>query len=206
MRVSANANIDTRKKRAGIFKPGGELYDCQGCGQRCNLCKYKAANEKVLKFTVQLDEERIAERKKENDKSCEFYAKKFGLLKKASVLMFYGRSNDAFDEIAKAAQIIKDQWETVKENELMIQKRWQFKLNLPDGLELPKPVDKIRQEDLTEEFLKSVDAGSSDISTVKLYIEKVCPHIRNAYDKNTFLNGLIDDLYHQAEAVMVDKQ
>ncbi len=31
---------------------------------------------------------------------------KFGLLKKACVLFFYGRYNDAFDEIAKAAKII----------------------------------------------------------------------------------------------------
>jgi hypothetical protein len=31
---------------------------------------------------------------------------KFGLLKKACVLFFYGRYNDSFDEIAKAAKII----------------------------------------------------------------------------------------------------
>lgn len=34
------------------------------------------------------------------------YTRKFGLLKKACVLFFYGRYNDAFDEIAKAAKII----------------------------------------------------------------------------------------------------
>jgi hypothetical protein len=37
------------------------------------------------------------------------YCKKFGLLKKASVLSYYGRENEAFNEIAKAVQIIKDQ-------------------------------------------------------------------------------------------------
>ena len=31
------------------------------------------------------------------------FAKKFGILKKASDLLFYGRANDAFDEVAKAA-------------------------------------------------------------------------------------------------------
>lgn len=31
---------------------------------------------------------------------------KFGLLKKACVLFFYGRYNDAFDEVAKSAKII----------------------------------------------------------------------------------------------------
>lgn len=39
----------------------------------------------------------------------ENYCKKFGLLKKASVLSFYGRSNEAFNEIAKAVAIIKEQ-------------------------------------------------------------------------------------------------
>ena len=38
----------------------------------------------------------------------ETFAKKFGLLKKACVLHFYGRYNDAFDVVAKAAEIIKD--------------------------------------------------------------------------------------------------
>ena len=206
MRVTANANVVTTKKRPGTFKYAGDLFDCKGCGAKCNMCLYKAANAHTLKFKAKLDEDRIAERKRENDTACELFAKKFGLLKKASVLMFYGRCNDAFDEIAKAAQIIKEQWETVKENELAIQKRWQFKLNLPDGLELPKPVDKLRKEDVTDEFLKSIDAGNADISTIKLYIEKVCPHIRNQYDKNTFLNGLIDDLYHRTEGIMIEKQ
>lgn len=39
----------------------------------------------------------------------ENFCKKFGLLKKASVLLFYGRENDAFNEIAKAVNIIKEQ-------------------------------------------------------------------------------------------------
>ena len=34
------------------------------------------------------------------------YTIKFGLLKKACVLYFYGRFNDSFDEVAKAAKII----------------------------------------------------------------------------------------------------
>ncbi len=36
------------------------------------------------------------------------YTKKFGLLKKACVLLFYGRVNDSFDVIAKAASIIQE--------------------------------------------------------------------------------------------------
>ena len=108
------------------------------------------------------------------------FAKKFCILKKASVLLFYGRANDAFDEIAKAAQIIKNQKEVQKEAELNLQKRWQFKLGLPDGFELPKPIDKIRPEDVTDQFLKSIDTGGGvEKSTLKLYINNVCPLIRS---------------------------
>ncbi len=124
--------------------------------------------------------ELIDERKKNNDNQRNMFAKKFGILKKASVLLFYGRANDAFDEIAKAAQIIKNQKEVQKEAELNLQKRWQFKLGLPDGFELPKPIDKIRPEDVTDQFLKSIDTGGGvEKSTLKLYINNVCPLIRS---------------------------
>jgi len=41
----------------------------------------------------------------------ENFCKKFGYLKKGCVLMFYQRYNDAFDELAKAVNIIKYQKE-----------------------------------------------------------------------------------------------
>jgi hypothetical protein len=44
----------------------------------------------------------LTEKKKEDDQAFDNFYKKFGILKKASVLLFYGRTNDAFDEIAKA--------------------------------------------------------------------------------------------------------
>ena len=43
------------------------------------------------------------------------YTKKFGFLKKACVLFFYGRMNDSFDEVAKAAKIIQEQKEIEKQ-------------------------------------------------------------------------------------------
>lgn len=46
------------------------------------------------------------------------------MLKKASVLMFYGRYNDAFDQIAKAADIIKKQNVKSKEDQEDLQKHW----------------------------------------------------------------------------------
>jgi hypothetical protein len=40
-------------------------------------------------------------------------------------------------------------------------------------LELPKPVEKITKEDLTEEFYKKIDVR--DKATLYLYIKNVCP-------------------------------
>jgi len=95
------------------------------------------------------------------------------MLKKASVLMFYGRYNDAFDQIAQAAKIIKDQNEKVKENEMDLQKFWQEKLGMNDIPEVP--INKLTKDDLTDKFLRSLDSGSSDIATLKLYLTRVCP-------------------------------
>jgi len=88
----------------------------------------------------------------------------------------------------------------------VLQRRWQFKLGLQDGLELPKAPEKVRPEDVTDEFLKQIDAGNADISTLKLYISKICPQIRSQYDRDTFLNGLIEDLYLRCEDIMLEKQ
>ena len=104
------------------FSCTGPLYDCPGGCSRCNLCNYKQRATAVIKkqkesTNTKIDMEKIIERKKENDQSVNMFCKKFGMLKKASVLLFYGRANDAFDEIAKAANIIKDQREAEKENE-----------------------------------------------------------------------------------------
>lgn len=71
----------------------------------------------------------------------ENYTLKFGHLKKACVLYFYGRCNDAFDEVAKAAEIIQKQREVEKQKQSLIEKRWKFKLNIDDGFELPMPID-----------------------------------------------------------------
>lgn len=127
--------MSTGPVKKGNFKHTGDLYDCHGCGAHCNMCRYREAAQKVLtKKELPVDEDApksprtirklkkkaeeleakelaIDERKAQNDENCDKFAKKFGLLKKANVLMFYGRSNDAFDEIAKAAAIIKEQWE-----------------------------------------------------------------------------------------------
>lgn len=68
------------------------------------------------------------------------------------------------------------------------------------------PFDKIRPEDVTESFLKSIEAGQADLATLKIYIQQVCPLIRDANDRNTFLDGCIEDLYHRCEDIMLEKK
>ncbi len=69
------------------------------------------------------------------------YTKKFGLLKKACVLYFYGRYGDAFEQIANAAEIIKNQREIEKHKQTVIERRWKFKLGMDEGFEFPMPLD-----------------------------------------------------------------
>lgn len=71
---------------------------------------------------------------------------------------------------------------------------------------MPKPLEKIRPEDVTDEFLKSIEAGATDLATLKIYIHQVCPLIRDQNDRNTFLNGLIEDLYLKCEDIMINKK
>lgn len=54
--------------------------------------------------------------------------------------------------------------------------------------------------------MKSIDAPTADLATLKIYIQQVCPLIRDQNDRDTFLNGLIEDLYHQCEDIMIDKK
>ena len=94
--------------------------------------------------------------------------------------MHYERYNDAFDEIAKAAEIIKKQNIKAKEDQEELQKHWQEKLGMNDVPEFPKPIDKITVDDLNEKFLKQLagEGTGNDISSLKLYMQRVCPQIR----------------------------
>lgn len=67
-------------------------------------------------------------------------------------------------------------------------------------------IESIRKEDLTEDFLKSFELGNADITTKKILLMNICPLIRNAGDKDMFLNGLINDFYLECEAILAKKQ
>ena len=80
-----------------------------------------------------------------------------------------------------------------------------MKLNLPDGFELPNnaAIEKITPEDITEEFLKACveSSGSNcDLATMKLYLQNVCPLVKSQYNREIFLNNLIEEFYLKCEA------
>jgi len=77
----------------------------------------------------------------------------------------------------------------------MIKRKWEVKLNCGD-VELAKDYRKIRPEDVTDDLLKN---ETVDKATMKLYVSKICPLIRDIGDRNVFLNGLVEDLYYECE-------
>lgn len=124
--------VDAEKPKE-VFRPSGALFDCVGCNSKsskhiggpCNLCRYKemAATssakfvdkkrmESLRKSLDKRESEEVKQEQKEMSQIMKIldldnnYTVKFGLLKKACVLAFYGRYNDSFDEVAKAAKII----------------------------------------------------------------------------------------------------
>jgi hypothetical protein len=117
----------------------------------------------------------------------ENFCKKFGSLKKASVLAYYGRNNEAFEEICKAAEIVKNQKAFDEQRNTAIRKRWCFKLGLDEGFELPFPIDKIHPDDVTNKMLSAADAGVP-IATMRLYLDAVSPFKLEEYSKNAYIN------------------
>ena len=161
----------------------------------------------VLNKSVK-NKDAIAERKADNDEKVENFFKKFGILKKASVLLHYGRPNDAWTEICKAAAIMQKQKEKEVEVQSKLENRWQVKLGLGlSAIETPIPINKITSKDLTPAFLKEMTKdGQSDPATMKLYLQNVCPMIRLAGNRDVFINQLIEEFYLQVEDILQDKK
>lgn len=117
MRLKANEKImakaeGDKRMHDNDFTFSGGLKGCQGCGNRCNLCQFNSKAKEMenkftsMKTTAAINPDKVAEKNaaiKEND---EIFKKKFGMLKKASVLLQYDRPIDAFDEIKVACKII----------------------------------------------------------------------------------------------------
>lgn len=133
------------------------------------------------------------------------YTKKFGHFKKACVLFFYGRYNDSFDEVAKAAKIIQDQKEVEKEKQRILEKRWKFKLCLDDNFELPIPIETIDPAKVDEKFLIKMDIPGVELASIKMFIEQ-CSPLGEDFSKHTYLNKCVEDFFLECEGKIEDKQ
>jgi len=56
-----------------------------------------------------INEDKVNDKVTQNNKDIDLFKRKFGILKKASVLIFYGRPNDCFDALCPAIKIIQEQ-------------------------------------------------------------------------------------------------
>jgi hypothetical protein len=98
------------------------------------------------------------------------YFKKFGMLKKAAVLLFYERENEAMDEIAKAVEIAKEQRKSEAAKNEAIQRRWQFKLGI-DEIEIPAQMLKTHPDQVTDKELQAVVGDNGvPLATARLYL------------------------------------
>jgi hypothetical protein len=68
------------------------------------MCQFRTLSLETLeKFQAKaelsnpIDEDIVTEKWNQNNEFTNSYCKKFGILKKASILAFYDRTNDAFD-------------------------------------------------------------------------------------------------------------
>eukprot|EP00353_Schmidingerella_taraikaensis_P001048 CAMPEP_0185596582 /NCGR_PEP_ID=MMETSP0434-20130131/80836_1 /TAXON_ID=626734 ORGANISM="Favella taraikaensis, Strain Fe Narragansett Bay" /NCGR_SAMPLE_ID=MMETSP0434 /ASSEMBLY_ACC=CAM_ASM_000379 /LENGTH=438 /DNA_ID=CAMNT_0028225103 /DNA_START=2099 /DNA_END=3415 /DNA_ORIENTATION=- len=226
------------KKAGAAFIPTGRIYDCKGgCYSvyKCNMCKYKQMAGTLItdldhKPKFNPAEERMKKRCyagmqraeasetknyiKEMDtikkelKLDELYCKKFGLLKKASILAYYGREKDAKHTVATAATIVASNVSSTRRNRRPSSKDGNSNLALDDGFELPERanIKKKHPNDISDEDLAECELGpGTTLATVRLYIDKVSPYNNEAYNKNVFLDRLIEDLYISCEAKKMKK-
>lgn len=140
----------------------------------------------------------------------ELFCKKFGYLKKASVLAYYERDKDAKKEVAKAAQIVKEQRKLDAEKVEAIQRRWKVKLGLDDAFELPATpevnIKTMLPRDIKDKDLAKLEFGQPvSVAAVRLYIEKTSPFNLEGYSKHVFLDQCIEQLYMECEARRVDQ-
>ena len=138
MQKTVRGQVDS-KLPSHAFIPTGTITDCKGgCfTTKCNSCKYKSMAGYIITnlddTSIRPDMKTIAEKKQsknarinaETKETLEYmetmkkinedlnldeeYCKKFGLLKKASILSHYRRDKDAKLEIARAATIVQTQ-------------------------------------------------------------------------------------------------
>ena len=184
MKKNALKEVDNKNVKKP-FIPASNLTDCKYTADsscHCNICKHRfAAKENERSHSIKSkkyynimkgrEDAVITEYMKDiealkNDTETknrflitDDFCKKFGYLKKACILYYYGRDKEAKRELAFAGKIVQKEMERDSLRTEAIQKRWKFKLGLDEGFELPETVklDKFLPENISDAELKSGD-------------------------------------------------
>ena len=213
--IQAAMEKDTQK-RAWI--PASNLQPCTGCGvvgdkrKPCNQCQLRELMRKkheVYEKATKTKNKKLLNTKKQKDKKSELakhdqdYTTKFGLLKKAAVLVGSERWGDAHKAILQAVKMVKQERQEEKRLREVKEKKWKQKLVIPLDLEVnyaeltSEPITKLRLERLGIEV---------PLQKIEVLVEKMCGKDANAYSKNQFLNTQIIELYEAVDDAIKDKK
>lgn len=187
--------------------PASNIQPCHGCGvvgdkrKPCNTCQLnelmrkkhenyqkatKAKNAKLLNSPSQKER---TKRFKQKDDDYQF---KFGLLKKAAVLVNSERWGDAHKNILEAVKIVQKEQKEEKEMRERKEKKLRLKLQIP--LDIPIDYAKLAKEPITKYRLERMGINIP-IQKIEIFVEKMCGKDAEAYSKNQFLNTQIMELY-----------
>ena len=119
---------------------------------------------------------------------------KFGLLKKGIVLFNKERYSDSFTNIAKAAEMVrqekKEEDERLEENDKM----WRFRCEIPPDLKINKDV--FLEKPITEKAVEKLGVAIT-VQSLQLYLNKTASDATQQPSKNRFLNDQIELFYFQ---------
>jgi len=204
------------QKRAWV--PASNIRPCTGCGvvgdkrKPCNNCQLrelmrkkheqymkatKAKNKKLLNTPKQKSKKEELE-KRDND-----YIFKFGLLKKAAVLVSSERWGDAHKTILQAVKMVKKERLADKNNKENKEKKVRTKLGIPLDLELN--YEELTSEPLTKTRLEKLGIDIP-IQKMEIYITEMGVPDSTLFSKNYYLNNQIVDLYEAIDAAIQDKR
>ncbi|MDR3582440.1 MAG: hypothetical protein P4L67_04175 [Candidatus Pacebacteria bacterium] len=213
--IQATLEKDVQKR---AWVPASNLRPCPGCGvvgdkrKPCNQCQlqglmrkkletYAKATKKWNKMLLNTPKQKA--KKDELDRRDQDYTTKFGLLKKAAVLVNSERWGDAHKNILQAVKMVKKERLEEKQNRERKERRLKQELMIPMDLELN--YEELTSEPITKGRLEKLGIDVP-IQKVQIIVEKMCGKDASAYSKNQFLNAQIVELYDAVDAAIKDRR
>jgi len=191
------------------WNPTGAIFSCNGCGKSyglrkrgekggtkvCGFCRYTQHNDlmtdkerKEAERTNKIILEKINYKSSPPEEWDQSFEKKFGVLKKASVLYSFRRYVDSLEVIGEARNLV------IKEQESNLKKfhdldlRWRKKLEI-EHLIIPR---EILNYEITEDTIKYFKIEGISLSTLLVYADKMRKgNDFSIFNRHTYLNNQI---------------